>query len=62
MGIFQSVDSLAFALSPLVAGSLLGISHLMPVYVGAFCMFVAASTLIAYSEEKKTMVTQEISF
>lgn len=62
MGIFQSVDSLAFALSPLVAGSLLGISHLMPVYVGAFCMFTAASTLIAYSEEKRTMVTQEIGF
>lgn len=60
MGIFQSVDSLAFALSPLVAGSLLGISHLMPIYVGMLCMFIAASTLTAYVQEKRKILTQEI--
>lgn len=49
MGIFQSVDSLAFALSPLIAGPLLGISYLMPIYIGAFCMFVAAFMLTAYA-------------
>ncbi len=42
LGIFQSVISAAFALSPLVSGSLLGISNQMPSIVGSICLFLAA--------------------
>ncbi len=45
MGVLQSVDSLAFAVSPLIAGPLLGVSTSMPIIVGGLCMFAAAAVL-----------------
>lgn len=42
MGVLQSVDSLAFAVSPLIAGPLLGLSIFMPIIIGAICMMLAA--------------------
>lgn len=45
MGAFQSVDSLAFAVSPLIAGPLLGLSPLMPIIIGGLAMLGAATTL-----------------
>lgn len=48
LGVLQSVDSAAFALSPLLAGPLLGISDLMPIVVGASCFLLASAILGTY--------------
>lgn len=53
LGIFQSVHSAAFALSPLVSGSLLGISSQMPSIVGSLCMLLAAIPIGRYLLLKK---------
>jgi MFS transporter, DHA1 family, tetracycline resistance protein len=45
LGVVQSVDSLGFSLSPLMAGPLLGISTLMPIIVGSSCMLLASGIL-----------------
>ena len=45
MGILQSVQSGAFALSPLLSGVLVGLSFDMPVIVGGCAMFLAALVL-----------------
>jgi DHA1 family tetracycline resistance protein-like MFS transporter len=45
MGVLQSVDSLAFAISPLIAGPLLGITITMPIIIGSTSMFAAAVVL-----------------
>lgn len=45
LGVLQSVDSLAFALSPLIAGPLLGISASMPIIIGGLGMIAAAGVL-----------------
>lgn len=45
LGVLQSVDSLAFAVSPLIAGPLLGISTSMPIIVGSASMLLAAGAL-----------------
>lgn len=42
LGIFQSVIAAAFALSPLLSGSLLGISTQMPSIVGSICLLLAS--------------------
>ena len=41
LGILQSVDSFAFATSPIFSGALLGLSAQMPIIVGSISMFVA---------------------
>lgn len=48
MGVLQSVDSMAFAVSPLIAGPLLGISASMPIVIGSTAMIAAAVVLGAY--------------
>lgn len=48
LGVLQSVDSLAFAVSPLIAGPLLGISSSTPVVIGSLAMFFAALVLGNY--------------
>lgn len=45
IGVLHSVDALAFALSPLVAGPLLGLSTQTPIIIGASAMFLAAFIL-----------------
>lgn len=52
LGIFQSVISAAFALSPLVSGSLLGISSLMPSIVGCICLLLASIPIGRYTFKK----------
>lgn len=53
LGVLQSVDSLAFAISPLIAGPLLGISTSMPIVVGGFCMLLAAGVLGIFFRQVK---------
>lgn len=45
IGVLQSVDSLAFAVSPLIAGPLLAITTSMPFIVGSGAMLLAACAL-----------------
>lgn len=45
LGVFQSVDSLAFAVSPLIAGPLLAITTSMPIIVGSVGMLLAAGMM-----------------
>ncbi len=45
LGVLQSVDSLAFAVSPLIAGPLLGITTSMPIIVGSLAMLLAAGVM-----------------
>lgn len=52
LGVLQSVQSASFALSPILAGPLLGISPDMPIYVGAGALLLAAAFL-AYSKHWK---------
>lgn len=53
LGVLQSMDSLAFALSPLIAGPLLGISKAMPILIGSAFMFLAATVLSAVLKNRK---------
>lgn len=48
LGVLHSVEALAFSVSPLIAGSLLGLSTLMPVVIGGACMLLAALILWVY--------------
>jgi len=59
LGVFQSVDSLAFAISPLVAGPLLGISSMMPIIVGSSAVCCAAGVLGLFL--KKVPIYQKAS-
>lgn len=45
MGVYQSVESLAFGLSPLMTGYLVGVSYKMPIFVGGISMFIASLIL-----------------
>lgn len=45
MGVYQSIESLAFGLSPLISGCLIGISHKMPIMLGGISMLIAAFIL-----------------
>lgn len=45
LGVLQSVDSLAFAVGPLIAGPLLGISPAMPIVIGSVTMLIAGLVL-----------------
>jgi DHA1 family tetracycline resistance protein-like MFS transporter len=45
LGVMHSIEALAFAVSPLIAGSLLGLSTLMPIVIGGACMLLAALIL-----------------
>lgn len=47
LGILQSVQSIAFALSPLFSGALVGIYPFMPVVVGGMSMLLS-STIFGY--------------
>lgn len=58
LGILQSVDSLAFAISPLIAGPLLGITTAMPIMVGSGAFFCAALTMGISLRKKKFAVVQ----
>jgi DHA1 family tetracycline resistance protein-like MFS transporter len=52
LGIFASVESLAFALSPLIAGPLLGISIAMPILLGSGMVLLAAVVLRGAASER----------
>lgn len=45
LGIFQSVESLAFAISPLIAGPFLGLGAMMPIVIGSGTMLFGAVIL-----------------
>ena len=45
MGIYQSVESFAFAMSPLISGAIAGLSHNTPLFVGGSAMLLAALIL-----------------
>jgi MFS family permease len=45
MGILQSVQAGAFAMSPLLSGALVGWNYDMPIIVGGIAMFLAALVL-----------------
>lgn len=51
MGVMQSMDSLAFGISPLIAGPLLGLTPVMPILLGSFCMG-SAGVLFFYYHRK----------
>lgn len=55
LGILQSVESLAFAISPLIAGPLLGISISMPIIIGSGMIFLAALILSISFNQKKAI-------
>lgn len=55
LGIFHSVESLAFAITPLMAGPLLGFSESMPLFVGAFAMLFAAGLLWSSLQRPKVV-------
>jgi MFS transporter, DHA1 family, tetracycline resistance protein len=69
MGVLQSVDSLAFSVSPLIAGPLLGISASMPIVIGQSTMFIAALILgiylwknaSAFQQAKQTIIPENIN-
>lgn len=48
MGILQSVDSFAFAISPLISGWVLGLSTKMPVLIGGFA-FVLGGVILGFA-------------
>lgn len=48
LGVLHSMDSLAFSVSPLIAGPLLGITILMPFVVGGGALFVSGMMLSIY--------------
>lgn len=52
LGVLQSVDSFAFALSPLIAGPLLGFTPLMPIVIGAACILFAAGVMANFLSKK----------
>jgi DHA1 family tetracycline resistance protein-like MFS transporter len=52
LGVLQSVQSASFALSPLVAGWLLGNGSYMPMLIGGLSMVVAALTLGIFLRKK----------
>jgi len=54
MGILQSVDALAFSISPLIAGPLIGMSMVMPILVGECAMFAAAAILGVFLWKNKS--------
>ncbi|MBA3236835.1 MAG: MFS transporter [Parachlamydiaceae bacterium] len=54
LGILQSVESLAFAISPLIAGPLLGISISMPIFIGSGMILLAALILSLSFNQKET--------
>lgn len=45
LGVLHSIDALAFGLSPLLAGPLLGLSSKAPIMIGSLCMFMAGFVL-----------------
>lgn len=45
MGMYQSIESLAFGLSPLLSGCLIGLNHKMPIVVGGVFMLISALIL-----------------
>ena len=52
MGILQSVDSFAFAISPLIAGAFVGLSAKTPLIVSGGCMFLASLVLLGSYRKK----------
>jgi MFS family permease len=57
LGILHSVDALAFAVSPLIAGPLLGIGNFMPIAVGMGTMVVATLLLSLSLRQKASLET-----
>jgi MFS transporter, DHA1 family, tetracycline resistance protein len=53
LGVLQSMEGLAFGLSPLIAGPLLGLSVLMPIIVGSSALFLSAWVYSFFVAEKK---------
>lgn len=58
LGVMHSVDSLAFGISPLIAGPLLGFSTSMPVIIGSLATFLAASVVMALLSGQRTKWTK----
>lgn len=52
LGVLQSVQAFAFAVSPLVAGVLLSLSFAIPIVVGAGSMLIAAGILGVFLKDK----------
>lgn len=61
LGVLQSVDSLAFSVSPLIAGPLLGISTSMPIFIGGSAMFMAAMVLGVFLKKFKNLPNSNVS-
>lgn len=59
LGILQSVESLAFAISPLIAGPLLGISVSMPIIIGSG-MILLAAVILSFSFNQKQLVQVKV--
>lgn len=58
MGIYQSVESLAFGLGPIISGCLVGISYKMPILVGGTSMILAAF-ILGVGVSKEAFVKQK---
>lgn len=52
LGILQSVQSAAYALSPLTSGALVGLTLRMPIWISAFCMLFGASLIAIFLKER----------
>ena len=59
MGVFHSLEALAFSISPLIAGPLLGFTAFMPIFLGSALMLFAGGVLVAYL--RKPVITDAVS-
>jgi DHA1 family tetracycline resistance protein-like MFS transporter len=62
MGILQSIQMLAFGISPLVGGWLLGLSKHAPMLVGGIAMLIAAAILGFFLKNKIFQSKSDVSF
>nr|MBA3603057.1 MFS transporter [Parachlamydiaceae bacterium] len=64
LGIFHSVESLAFAISPLIAGPLLGLGAAMPIVIGSSTILLGAGILgfsLGFSRDAQIMARTRLS-
>ena len=55
LGILQSVQSMAFAISPLFSGPLVGLYPFMPIVIGSFSMLAASAVFGCFFSVKKSI-------
>lgn len=62
LGTLLAVQSLAFAISPLFSGFLVGVHHVMPIFLGGLCFIIAAGVYgYFYSKGDLASDTEKVS-